>query len=169
MQTKFSGEYLRLQLDWSTDEMKVVKASPLFQYLPTQPISPLAQALCAQMRQDGTCQHFLVDVQCNGECICLQLHEANPNAPVVPVGELTLAQIKALLSPPLTPRETEVTTLLFEGRTIRYIAASLHITEGTVKRIAYNIYQKLGVASQVELVREIYARLAKASRPPCIK
>lgn len=60
----------------------------------------------------------------------------------------------------LSPREQEIAIEIFEGRTIRHVATELCIAEGTVKRTTHNIYCKMGVASQVELVHEIYARIA---------
>lgn len=45
----------------------------------------------------------------------------------------------------LTPREREVLSLLAEGRTNREIAATLVVTENTVKRHLKAIFEKLGV------------------------
>lgn len=53
----------------------------------------------------------------------------------------------------LTPREKEVISLVVKGYTNRCIAHELCITEGTVKKVIYNCYQKLGICSRIELVK----------------
>lgn len=52
----------------------------------------------------------------------------------------------------LTPRETELLALLGRGHGYAYIAESLYISETTVRTHARNIYHKLGIASQEELL-----------------
>ncbi|MEC4273041.1 helix-turn-helix transcriptional regulator [Adlercreutzia sp. R25] len=52
----------------------------------------------------------------------------------------------------LTPRETELLALLGRGHGYAYIAESLYISEATVRTHARNIYHKLGVSSQEELL-----------------
>ena len=56
----------------------------------------------------------------------------------------------------LTHRELEVASLIAQNKTNKYIAYKLKISEGTVKRINYNIYQKLGISSRVELTKILY-------------
>ncbi|WP_265524916.1 helix-turn-helix transcriptional regulator [Providencia rustigianii] len=51
----------------------------------------------------------------------------------------------------LTPRECEVVELILEGKGSPQIADTLFISLGTVKNHRKNIYQKLGIGSQVEL------------------
>lgn len=53
---------------------------------------------------------------------------------------------------PLSPRETEVLTLVSEGFGNAQIAARLFISEGTVKRHLTNIYIKLDVQSRVNAI-----------------
>lgn len=53
----------------------------------------------------------------------------------------------------LTPRQREIAELLVVGYPSRYIAHTLNIAEGTVKRQIYNVYQKLQINSRVELMR----------------
>ncbi|MDD6176250.1 MAG: helix-turn-helix transcriptional regulator [Firmicutes bacterium] len=53
----------------------------------------------------------------------------------------------------LTPREKETLSLAAQGYPNRYIAHRMEISEGTVKKLLYNGYQKLGVSSRVELCR----------------
>lgn len=55
----------------------------------------------------------------------------------------------------LTPRETEVFMLLAKGRNSRVIERELSISSHTVKSHNYNIYRKLGVESQQELIDAI--------------
>jgi len=52
----------------------------------------------------------------------------------------------------LTPRETELATLVASGLKNRDAADRLGISEGTAKIHLYNVYKKLGVANRVELV-----------------
>ena len=52
----------------------------------------------------------------------------------------------------LTPRETEVLDLLAHGRTLAIIARDLHTAKGTVRTHMENIYRKLGVHKQQELI-----------------
>lgn len=53
----------------------------------------------------------------------------------------------------LTPRESQVLTLVVQGYPNRYIARKLGVKEGTVKKLVSNGYRKLGVGSRVELCR----------------
>lgn len=52
----------------------------------------------------------------------------------------------------LTPRETEVFTLLAHGRTLRVISEQLVISPNTVRFHTKNVYSKLGIHSQQELI-----------------
>ena len=56
----------------------------------------------------------------------------------------------------LTKREHEVLSFVVDGHTNRFIANKLKIAEGTVKKIIYNGYKKLGISSRVELLKLIY-------------
>jgi two-component system, NarL family, nitrate/nitrite response regulator NarL len=51
----------------------------------------------------------------------------------------------------LTPRELDVARLVARGLRNKEVARELAITEGTVKMYLHNIYEKLNVASRVEL------------------
>ena len=51
----------------------------------------------------------------------------------------------------LTPREAQIAEQAAAGMPNRAIAASLHISEGTVKRTLSNVYQKLEISSRQEL------------------
>ncbi|MEE0706142.1 MAG: helix-turn-helix transcriptional regulator [Adlercreutzia sp.] len=52
----------------------------------------------------------------------------------------------------LTPRESELLVLLGRGHGYAYIAETLYISETTVRTHARNIYRKLGISSQEELL-----------------
>lgn len=55
----------------------------------------------------------------------------------------------------LTARELEIARLAARGLRSREVAAQLGIAEGTVKIHLHNVYQKLGIASRVELVNDL--------------
>jgi DNA-binding NarL/FixJ family response regulator len=52
----------------------------------------------------------------------------------------------------LTPREEQVVALVAEGMGNRQIARQLNLSEHTVKKYLFRIFEKLGVSSRVELV-----------------
>jgi len=161
------GDYLSFKLDWARNEMQVSEIGPVLQSVCTHAakmtfaIPPPMRALDCLAELNPQAEppyHYLFDVLYDKESFLIKIHCAESYTSVVDVPR---ERLMALLCRLLTPREIEVTILLFEGDTIRYIASTLHIAEGTVKRTIYNIYRKIGVGSQVELVREIYARLAQ--------
>jgi DNA-binding NarL/FixJ family response regulator len=52
----------------------------------------------------------------------------------------------------LTPREGQVVVLVAEGLSNRQIARELNLSEHTIKKYLFRIFEKLGVSSRVELV-----------------
>ena len=52
----------------------------------------------------------------------------------------------------LTPREEQVVALVAEGLGNRLIARELNLSEHTVKKYLFRIFEKLGISSRVELV-----------------
>ncbi|MBO2944533.1 AAA family ATPase [Paenibacillus sp. F411] len=60
----------------------------------------------------------------------------------------------AVLVDPLTRREMEIVQLLAEGLSNKQVAASLHITEGTVKSHVNRIYGKLQVNRRVQAIQK---------------
>jgi len=52
----------------------------------------------------------------------------------------------------LTPREEQVVALVAEGLSNRQIALELNLSEHTVKKYLFRIFEKLGISSRVELV-----------------
>jgi DNA-binding NarL/FixJ family response regulator len=63
----------------------------------------------------------------------------------------------------LTPREEQVVALVAEGLGNRQIARDLNLSEHTVKKYLFKIFEKLGVSSRVELV--LYAVNNGDARP----
>ena len=59
----------------------------------------------------------------------------------------------------LSDRETEVFLLLAQGRSRRFIADELFISEGTVSKHSQRIYEKLGVHSKQELLSMVHDNL----------
>ncbi len=51
----------------------------------------------------------------------------------------------------ITPREIQVCELIFQGKTNKEIAYDLHLSNKTVEKYVNNLFQKLNVASRVEL------------------
>ena len=52
----------------------------------------------------------------------------------------------------LTPREEQVVALVAEGLGNRHIAIELNLSEHTIKKYLFRIFEKLGVSTRVELV-----------------
>jgi len=52
----------------------------------------------------------------------------------------------------LTPREEQVVALVAEGLSNRQTAAELNLSEHTIKKYVFRIFDKLGISSRVELV-----------------
>jgi len=169
MAGKQQAERVTYRIDWENNECTVIETSPLLASLSRDPfvISPFLHALRA-MVGDEPCtgqdeRLFLADMHCRGNTMTVSLRRNDYSH----VAQAPQEVLEWLLRRTLTPRETQVAAMLFEGGTIRSIASQLCIAEGTVKRIIYNIYQKCNVGSQVDLIREIYKRLAQAQSLIC--
>lgn len=52
----------------------------------------------------------------------------------------------------LTPREEQVVALVAEGLSNRHIARELNLSEHTIKKYLFRVFEKLGVSNRVELV-----------------
>ncbi len=63
----------------------------------------------------------------------------------------------------LTPREEQVVALVAEGLGNRQIAVELNLSEHTIKKYLFRIFEKLGVSTRVELV--LYAMNNGDPRP----
>jgi DNA-binding NarL/FixJ family response regulator len=55
-------------------------------------------------------------------------------------------------NPLLTPREEQVVALVAEGLSNRLVAGELNLSEHTIKKYLFRIFEKLGVSTRVELV-----------------
>lgn len=55
----------------------------------------------------------------------------------------------------LTPRESEMLALLSRGHSYGFIAESMYISEATVRTHARNIYRKMGISSQEDLLNYV--------------
>jgi DNA-binding NarL/FixJ family response regulator len=64
----------------------------------------------------------------------------------------SLRAVNALGLKLLTPREEQVVSLVADGLSNREVAAELNISENTVKKYIFHIFEKLGISSRVELV-----------------
>lgn len=64
----------------------------------------------------------------------------------------SLRVLNALGSSLLTPREEQVVALVAEGLGNREIARELKLSQHTVKKYLFRIFEKLGISSRVELV-----------------
>ena len=58
----------------------------------------------------------------------------------------------------LSPRETEVMSLLAKGLVYKEIAETLAITLGTLKQYIHTIYKKLGVSNKTEAINIYFNR-----------
>jgi DNA-binding NarL/FixJ family response regulator len=68
----------------------------------------------------------------------------------------------------LSPRETEIVSLLTDGLTNRDIARTLRLSENTVRNHLVRIFEKLGVSSRTELVLHSFGtsgRVVQLERP----
>jgi two-component system, NarL family, response regulator DesR len=66
--------------------------------------------------------------------------------------ELAAAAVQ-LGSSPLTPRESDVLERVADGSSVRDVAATLFLSEGTVRNYLTAIVDKLGARSRVDAVR----------------
>jgi len=61
----------------------------------------------------------------------------------------------------ISPRESEIAMLLFEGFTTKEIEDKLYISEKTIKNHTYNIYRKTGVSTRIQF----FNKLLQVKRP----
>src|SRR5256712_9202271 len=64
----------------------------------------------------------------------------------------SLRRVKALGGKLLTPREEQVVALVADGPSNREVAHELCLSEHTIKKYLFRIFDKLGISSRVELV-----------------
>jgi RNA polymerase sigma factor (sigma-70 family) len=58
----------------------------------------------------------------------------------------------------LSPREREILEHLAKGLLYKEISAELGISQETVRKHVYNIYEKLHVSNRVEAINKLYGR-----------
>lgn len=68
------------------------------------------------------------------------------------VGDVSSVCVRIAGAHGLTPRETEVFTLLAQGRSRVFIQEELSLSDSTIKAHTSHVYQKLGVHSKQELI-----------------
>jgi DNA-binding CsgD family transcriptional regulator len=73
--------------------------------------------------------------------------------------EQTLSSMNSLAILGLSQRETEVLTLLMQGKDNKSIATQLSINIGTVRKHLENIYFKLGAKSRTEAIAQVLEKL----------
>lgn len=72
------------------------------------------------------------------------------------IARMVVGSFKTKPSPDITPRESEVLSLLCEGMSYKMIAEDLFISEETVRRHIKSIYKKLEVHSKSEAVAKAF-------------
>lgn len=98
----------------------------------------------------------------NGTMRTLVIDDTGSDIALTAPVERVAATIAALgivpgAAPALTPRETDVARLVAAGQRNRTIAATLGISEGTVKMHLHNVYAKLGLESRTQLAMSVKA------------
>lgn len=88
---------------------------------------------------------------------------ASPEIQIAYIDPLEAALATVSEQAALTPREREMAGLLAHGHNARHIQEALSISGNTVKYHARNVYAKLGVHNQQELIE----RLESAASQPC--
>jgi DNA-binding CsgD family transcriptional regulator len=88
---------------------------------------------------------------------------ARPGSSDLPEGDITTVVGLLSTSYELSQRETETLTLLIRGKSRKSIGQALFISEETVKSHAHNIYRKLLVHSQQELIEFCERQLEQIS------
>jgi DNA-binding NarL/FixJ family response regulator len=67
-------------------------------------------------------------------------------------GVPTLMFVDSLGRPLLSPRQEQVVSLVAEGLSNRQVAVQLSLSEHTIKKYLFRIFEKLGISTRVELV-----------------
>ncbi len=117
----------------------------------------------------GAIGYLLKDTQANELCKAIKA-AANGQVQLSPQAAARLMhEVRTPENPQtLTDRETDVLSLLANGKANKEIALQLHISETTVKTHVSNILTKLGVPSRTQAA--LYAvRIGLASVPPIEK
>ena len=68
------------------------------------------------------------------------------------ISKFLLARLNSNGDRLLTPREEQVVALVAEGLGNRQIATELNLSQHTIKKYLFRIFEKLGISTRVELV-----------------
>lgn len=99
----------------------------------------------------GAIGYLLKDTQADELCRAIKAAAAGQVQLSPKVAGRLMREVRAPENPEaLTERETEVLRLLAQGRANKEIAATLHVSETTVKTHVSNILMKLGVPSRTQ-------------------
>jgi two-component system, NarL family, response regulator LiaR len=117
----------------------------------------------------GAIGYLLKDTQANELCKAIKAAAAGQVQLSPQAAARLMHEVRTPENPQaLTERETDVLSLLANGRANKEIALQLHISETTVKTHVSNILTKLGVPSRTQAA--LYAvRIGLASLPPIEK
>ncbi len=117
----------------------------------------------------GAIGYLLKDTQANELCRAIKSAAAGQVQLSPQAAARLMHEVRTPENPQsLTERETDVLTLLANGKANKEIALQLHISETTVKTHVSNILTKLGVPSRTQAA--LYAvRIGLASLPPIEK
>ena len=117
----------------------------------------------------GAIGYLLKDTQANELCRAIKAAAAGQVQLSPQAAARLMHEVRTPENPQaLTDRETDVLSLLANGKANKEIALSLHISETTVKTHVSNILTKLGVPSRTQAA--LYAvRIGLASLPPIEK
>jgi DNA-binding NarL/FixJ family response regulator len=117
--------------------------------------------LVVSMFRSGARGLFIIDSNLRLLCKCLQCVAAGQiwasaehlNYLIELVSAVpSLRVVSARGRPLLTPREEQVVALVAEGLGNRQIARELNLSEHTIKKYLFRIFEKLGISTRVELV-----------------
>jgi len=117
----------------------------------------------------GAIGYLLKDTQANELCKAIKAAAAGQVQLSPQAAARLMHEVRTPENPQaLTDRETDVLSLLANGKANKEIALNLHISETTVKTHVSNILTKLGVPSRTQAA--LYAvRIGLASLPPIEK
>jgi NarL family two-component system response regulator LiaR len=117
----------------------------------------------------GAIGYLLKDTQANELCKAIKAAAAGQVQLSPQAAARLMHEVRTPENPQaLTDRETDVLSLLANGKANKEIALQLHISETTVKTHVSNILTKLGVPSRTQAA--LYAvRIGLASLPPAEK
>jgi len=161
-------------MDLIMPQMDGIAATEIIRYeLPEVEVialtSVLEDAAVVGAVKAGAIGYLLKDTQANELCKAIKAAAAGQVQLSPQAAARLMHEVRAPEHPQaLTERETDVLSLLANGKANKEIALQLHISETTVKTHVSNILTKLGVPSRTQAA--LYAvRIGLASLPPTEK